>query len=349
MKIRKDVKSMYQAFYNLRRKPFQPVPNPAFLFMAEGHRDALAMLEHGVMERVGVTLLTGGVGAGKTTLIHRFLNNVRPDIRIGCIMNTNVTPDEFIELVSREFERPRKKEDQSQNLHALRRLLAERRARGRRAVLIVDEAQNLSDDVLEEIRKISGFRHEGEPLLQILLVGQTELGERLKAPGLTSFTRRIAAHYHLSSLGRSESVKYIDHRLAIAGGQPDLFTREAVELVHGAARGVPRVINLLCDAALVHGFADDLDRIDAGVVHQVIRDKKGLGLFPSAKPVFSRIDLPHPKNRARGSRKGPSLVSFIHRPTKKVSLERMTTGGKKRREAPKGVITIPLPARRRVG
>ncbi len=336
---------MYENFYHLERKPFQLVPNPAFLYLTSKHRDALSTLEYGVMERVGFVLLTGDVGTGKTTLIRHLLNSVEPDIKIGLILNTNVTPDELIELLLHEFGLSPEKGNRVENLAALQRFLTEKYQEGRRVVTIIDEAQNLSDEVLEEIRLISNLQSEEDLLLQILLVGQPELGQKLRSPRLASFVQRISAHYHLSALDREETVQYIAFRLAKAGGsRPDLFTPGAVDLIHRAARGIPRTINLLCDAALVYGFADDLERIDDRIIHQVIKDKKGLGLT-----FFDGSPEPPPEAQAPLAPSPPSSskISFECRCGKKYTVAQKLSGRKAKCAGCGFRFTIPVPGQSR--
>ncbi|MCP4689698.1 MAG: AAA family ATPase [Desulfobacterales bacterium] len=321
------------------------MPNPDFLYLTSKHQDALSTLEYGVMERVGFVLLTGDVGTGKTTLIRHLLNSVDPDIKIGLILNTNVTPGELIELLLREFGLTPEKGSRVENLDMLQRFLTEKYAEGRRVVTIIDEAQNLSDKVLEELRMISNLQSEEDLLLQILLVGQPELRDKLRSPHLASFAQRISAHYHLSALGREETVQYIAFRLARAGGsRPDLFTPGAVNLIHQAARGVPRTINLLCDAALVYGFADDLERIDERVIHQVIEDKKGLGLAFFAGPPESpppKASPPPPKASPSPKSPGASKIAFKCRCGKKFVVAKTFAGKRAKCSACGARFTIP--------
>lgn len=268
---------MYEKHFNFTEKPFSIVPNPGFLFLTDKHRNALTHLEYGLMEGVGFVLLTGEVGAGKTTLIRHLLNQIEEDLLAAVIFNTNVTADQLITLIVQEFElAPRT--SKAENLDLLYEFFIKQFAAGKRVLLIIDEAQNLPYDALEEVRMLSNLHSDDQLFLQIMLVGQPALKATLKKPALSQLAQRIAVNYHLAPLSRQESEHYIASRLQKAGGREDLFSREAIHLIHDAAAGIPRSINLLCDAALVYGFADGLLSIDASIIEQVLHDKGGMGL-----------------------------------------------------------------------
>lgn len=270
---------MYEDFYGFTQKPFQIAPNPAFLYKSEKHQAALTYLEYGLAENVGFILLTGEVGSGKTTLVQYILGGLDPAIEAAVIYNTNVNAEELLGLVLEEFEIPRQA-DKPAMLSALNGFLVERYAHGGRAVLIVDEAQNLSQHALEEVRLLSNLQGADQSLLQIVLVGQPELAAMLKRPSLRQFSQRIAASYHLTGLDREEAGNYIAHRLATAGGSPELFTPAAVDLIFESSGGIPRSINLMCQAALVYGFAESAGRISQDIIRQIREDNLGVGLAP---------------------------------------------------------------------
>lgn len=272
---------MYEKFYGFTSKPFQLVPNPAFLYLSPKHENALTYLEYGLMERSGFILLTGEIGAGKTTLIRHLLNQIESSIETAVIFNTNVTPDQLLAMILSEFEVVSPGPGKSESLEALNRFLIDRYAQGGRSLLIIDEAQNLSREALEEVRMLSNLQSDDQLLLQIMLVGQPELRARLKRPELAQLNQRIGVSYHIPHLSHDETAAYIACRLEKAGGKSDIFTPQAVDLIYRASRGVPRTINLLCDAALVYGFADELAVIDAPVVEQAIEDRGGMGLLPA--------------------------------------------------------------------
>jgi general secretion pathway protein A len=263
---------MYENFYNLRERPFTIVPNPGYLYMSEKHKLAFAHLKYGLGEGTGFVVLTGGIGTGKTTLIRYLLGRIEKAVDVALVFNTNVTGDELLRLIIREFEAGEPGSDKAANLAMLNEYLIERFSQGRHAIVIVDEAQNLSRDALEEVRLLSNLQGNSRPLLQVVLVGQPELRRKLADPTLTQLAQRITSTFHLSSLELDEAKAYICFRLAQAGGNPLLFTPEAMESIHTFSAGVPRLINILCDAALVHGFADELTVIGPAVVEGVARD-----------------------------------------------------------------------------
>lgn len=269
---------MYEKFYGFKEKPFQIVPNPNFLYLTSKHQNALTYLEYGLTEGVGFILLTGEIGTGKTTLIRHILNQIESDLEIAVIFNTNVNEEQLLNLILQEFELPAAEGDKTKNLDILYRYLIEKYAEGKRTLLIIDEAQNLSNNVLEEVRMLSNLQSDEQALLQIMLVGQPELKAKLRTPGLAQLSQRIAVNYHLTALNRDDTRSYIASRIQKAGGNPDIFTLEATDMVYQASGGIPRSINILCDSALVYGFADELKTIDANVIEQVLEDKGGMGL-----------------------------------------------------------------------
>lgn len=260
---------MYENFYHLTTKPFQMVPNPAFLYLSDLHRNALTYLEYGVLERVGFVLLTGEVGTGKTTLIRYLLDKLPATTAPALLFNTNVNGEQLIRLILHEFE-VEPVESKAGNIDLLQQYLIARYAAGKNPLLIIDEAQNLSDEALEEVRMLSNLQTDDEMLLQVIIAGQPELKKRLNSPHLAQLRQRIAASYHLTALSEQETAAYIAARLVKAGGDAALFREEAVADVFRASGGIPRTINLLCDAALVYGFADGIARIDPAIIEQVI-------------------------------------------------------------------------------
>jgi putative secretion ATPase (PEP-CTERM system associated) len=269
---------MYKTFYGFSEKPFSIASNPAFLYLSEGHENALTYLEYGITENSGFILLTGEVGAGKTTLVRHMLNRVASEMEIAEIFNTNVSPDQLLSLILAEFGLSPANGDKSKNLDMLQQYLIDRYAIKKPVLLVIDEAQNLSNEAMEEIRMFSNLHADERLLLQILLVGQSELQQRLKTSGLRQFAQRISVSYHLSELKRDETEKYIVHRLKKAGGSPDIFTQAAMDRIHDASGGIPRTINLLCDAALVYGYADELKCIETSLIETIVKEKNGIGI-----------------------------------------------------------------------
>lgn len=264
---------MYSKHYGLSSKPFSIVPNPEILFLSKNHENALTYLEYGLNEKVGFILLTGEIGAGKTTLVRYMLNKMISPMDVAVIFNTNFSADQLLSRILSEFDIPYGTAEKERYLEMLYQFLIERYARGRHALLIIDEAQNLPDQALEDIRMLSNLQTDDHVLLQIVLVGQTELKDRLNAPGLRQLAQRIAVSYHLAPLSRQQTHQYIAYRLQTAGGSIDLFSSEALQLISEQAAGIPRTINLICDAALVYGYGDNLQRIDRATVEKVIKDK----------------------------------------------------------------------------
>ena len=269
---------VYEKFYGLKENPFQLTPNPSYLYLSEKHQDALTYLEYGLIQKSGFLLLTGEIGSGKTILVRHFLKEYCRKLTTAVITNTNVTADQLLSLVLIKFDIPFETMDKAVHLEKLERFLTKKYSRKNRALLIVDEAQNLSDEALEELRMLSNLQKEDDMLLQIFLVGQPDLRLRLKNRRLEQLAQRIAASYHLKRLTRQETAAYIAFRVKKARGRPDLFTDEAVLAVYKLSKGIPRMINLLSDAALVYGFAEGRDRIALSDVKQAARDKGGLGM-----------------------------------------------------------------------
>lgn len=288
---------MYNEFYGFAEKPFSIVPNPAFLYMSKKHKMAMTYLKYGLMEGSGFILLTGEIGTGKTTLIRRLMTGLSPDTNVAVIFNTNVDPEELLKLILQEFEITPRGNDKSANLELLNDYLIKVYGQGRRALLIIDEAQNLSAGSMEEVRMLSNLQTETQSLLQICLVGQPELKQRIRGPGLAQLAQRVTVSFHLQTLTLPETAAYIEYRVKKAGRQGEpLFTEQAIGLIHRRSGGTPRAINILCDAALVYGFADEAKVIDRDIVEQVIKDRDSEGAV--AATAMSDQGEPLPDNGA---------------------------------------------------
>ncbi len=276
---------MYEKFYGLTEKPFHIVPNPNFLYLSSKHQHALTYLEYGIREGMGFILLTGEIGTGKTTLIRHILNEIESEMEVAVVFNTNVNANQLLGLVLHEFELEADDHDKAKNLDKIHHFLIEKYGKRQRVLLIIDEAQNLAEEVLEEVRMLSNLQSDETFLLQIMLVGQPELKLKLNRPSLAQLTQRIAVNYHLMPLSREETGIYIKSRLEKVGGAADLFAEQAIDLIYQVSGGTPRSINLLCDSALVYGFADEVKLISKKVLDQVLEDKGDMGI--AIEPALS--------------------------------------------------------------
>jgi type II secretory pathway predicted ATPase ExeA len=258
------------------------VPNPDYLYLSPKHKNALTCLEYGLNENVGFILLTGEIGSGKTTLIRYMLKTIAVDIIPAVVFNTSVSSDQLIGQVLQKFGIEPVDDNKAKNLELLSQFLQQIHAQNKRALLIIDEAQNITNDALEEIRMLSNIQSDDQLLLQIFLVGQPELKARFKNPALAQFSQRIAVNYHLEALTRQETLIYILFRMGKAGGKRNPFTTKAMNMIYQASNGIPRTINLLCDSALVYGFADEMEKIDTQNLEKVIEELGFIGLYNKA-------------------------------------------------------------------
>jgi general secretion pathway protein A len=263
---------MYERFYGLAEPPFSLTPNPRFLFLTERHREALAQLLYGVQAKKGFIVLTGEAGTGKTTLLNALRRRLDDQTAVAFVFNSTLSFDDLLEYVLEDLDAPTSGSTRGQRLMALNAFLTERRRAGHNTVLVLDEAQNFGHATLEQVRLLSNFETATEKLLQIVLVGQPELGARLDLPELRQLKQRIALRCHIAPLAPDEVADYIALRLRIAGGRgPQLFAPAAVRRIADYSGGIPRLVNTLCDHCLVFGYAEHLRRIDADVVAQAIR------------------------------------------------------------------------------
>lgn len=268
---------MYEKFYGFKEKPFQVVSNLDYLYLSEKHRNALTYLQYRLTENMGFIMLTGEIGCGKTTLIQYMLERSDSGDEMAFIFDTNDSPDQLLGLILNGFKlSPRK--GKAATLDVINQFLIQKRSEHKQVLIVLDEAQNLTAEALEEVRMLSDLQTANQVFLKIMLVGEPELIDKIKNYKLHQFTQRIAAHYHLTGLDRAETGKYIDFRLQKAGGIPDLFTAGAVDTIYRITRGIPRSINLLCQAALVYGYAAETRRISNMIIEQITRDKIGIGL-----------------------------------------------------------------------
>jgi type II secretory pathway predicted ATPase ExeA len=270
---------MYEAYYQLREKPFSILPDPDLIYWGRVHTMAFTMLEFGIMNNAGFTVITGEIGSGKTTLLRYLLRRITPSVTVGLISSSPQGRHELLQMILMSLEQSFEG-DYPVLFKRLQDFLYGEYANGRRTILIIDEAQNLEPDALEHLRMLSNINADKFQILQLILVGQPQLREMLMSPGLHQFAQRISSDFHLSPLDAKEVAKYISFRLEAVGSKQPLFTEEACALIAKATGGVPRMINVLCDTALVYGFAGDSRVVGQGIVRQVIADKQQHSMFP---------------------------------------------------------------------
>lgn len=267
---------MYLDFYSLTEPPFDLTPNPRFLFYTAKHREAFNHLLYGIRERKGFVQLTGEVGAGKTTLCRAFLEQLDGQCCTALILNPVLNADQLMKAIAMEFGLDAKDLDRLETVAIINQFLLEQAEQGRDCVLVIDEAQDLTDDLLEQIRLLSNLETDNRKLLQIVLMGQPELRDRLNNPRLRQLRQRITVRYHLRALNFHELARYIQHRLEVSGskGTP-YFTQPALWRIHRYTGGVPRLVNAACDKALLCGFVAQSDRINFRMANRAVRELEG--------------------------------------------------------------------------
>ena len=264
---------LYVEYFGFTERPFTLLPDPDFIFWSRSHRRAFSVLEFGVITRAPITVVTGEVGAGKTTLIQKLLQTLDDDITLGLISNAQGGRGELLQwaLNSLSIEA-----DLTGTYVAmfqqLQDFVIEEYACGRRVILLIDEAQNLSVEGLEELRMLTNINSNKDELLQLILVGQPELRQMIMAPEMRQFAQRVTATYHISALDRAAIGGYIQHRLSHVGGTGSEFTAEAIDQVHEHSRGIPRLVNKLCDFAMVYAATEERQVVDAAIIEEVLED-----------------------------------------------------------------------------
>ena len=280
---------MYENFYGFSEKPFSLLPDPTFLFLSPKHQKALTMLQFGMMNQAGFTVITGEIGSGKTTLIRQLLSEVGDDVTVGLVSNTHKSFGELLQWVLLAFGLEYRDKKKVELYQTLADFIVREYSDDRRTVLIIDEAQNLDVDALEELRMLSNINSDKDQFLQLILVGQPHLRDTLRRPEMHQFAQRIAVDYSLSTLTLEETWQYVRHRLKVAGGDSNLFDTKACAAVYYYTSGTPRLINSLCEQSLVVGFAEQKKRIDVDIVCDVVRERQKGGIFPVHDPQ-GRLD-----------------------------------------------------------
>lgn len=264
---------MYEIFYNLKEKPFNNNPDPRFFYPSPKHEEALNRLTYAIEERKGFIVITGEIGSGKTTICRKLLRKLDNDRNeIALITNTHLNAKDLLVAILEDLQVDYKPGTKIKLLSQLNDFLIRKMEDGKNVILIIDEAQNLSPSVLEEVRMLSNLETDTEKLLQIILLGQPQLREKLQKKNLEQFIQRISVHYHLYPLTKEETYGYIRHRLSAASqnGTPDVFAPEALDLAYKFSQGVPRLINYVCDNALLSGFVYERREIDGKLMREVI-------------------------------------------------------------------------------
>jgi len=268
---------MYEAFYGLKEKPFSIQPDPDFLYFGRLHSYAYSMMEFGIKNKAGFIVVSGEIGCGKTTLIQFLLNNLSPNLTVGLVYNTHREITNLLEWILLALGLPYEGLSKVALFETFQRFLIEQYKAGKNVLLIVDEAQNLSPDALEALRMLSNINAGKHQLLQIMLVGQPQLKDMLTRPDLQQFAQRVEVDFHIKPFAASEVRSYIQHRLEFAGRETPLFTPEACARIAEASQGIPRRINILCNTALVYGFAAESEHIDLDLIEEVLSDKAEFG------------------------------------------------------------------------
>ncbi len=270
---------MYEAHFRLREKPFAILPDPSFIFWSKIHVRAYTMLEYSILNNAGFTVITGEIGCGKTTLIRYLLSQVSTDLVVGVVSDTQVASGDLVRWVLLAFGQNFEQTSEVAAFRDFRDFVAMLADTGRRAVLIVDEAQNLPIDGLEKLRMLSNVNVEKQNSLQIILVGQPQLRELLQKPELTQFMQRVSSEYNIEPLPPQDVKGYIMHRIGKAGSPVALFSDRAIQQIAEESRGIPRLVNILCDTALVYAFAKDAAFVDSRVIKHIIADRRTHGVF----------------------------------------------------------------------
>jgi general secretion pathway protein A len=270
---------MYETYYGLREKPFSILPDPDLIYWNDHHRLAFAMLEFGVVNSAGFTVITGDIGCGKTTLVRYLLRQLNRHTAVGLISHSPKGNAGLLEWIMMSLNQPHA--GSYPTLYKeLQHFLREQYSKGRRTILIVDEAQNLGMESLEELRMLSNINADKAQFLQIILVGQPQLKDMLRSPELVQFAQRVSSDFHLKPLVAGDVTRYINFRLKAVGCRVALFSEDACEMIATASCGIPRTVNILCDTALVYGFAAGAKLITPGLVTMVIENKQLYGVLP---------------------------------------------------------------------
>lgn len=270
---------MYEAFYDLKERPFLMTADPDFLYWSERHSMAYTMLRYGVFSRAPLTVVTGDVGSGKTTLVRKLIDDLPDELEVGLVSNLQEGRGELMQWVMLAFDQEFEENSYVGNYRRFQNFVIENYAEGRRTILIFDEAQNMSPTTLEELRMLSNINADKDELLQIVLVGQPELRETLARPDMSQVLQRVAADFHLEGLDPDEVTAYVQHRLSCAGATRDIIPADTCALIHEVTGGIPRLINSLCDLALVYGCSENQPTIKRDFMQTFLASMDRHGIF----------------------------------------------------------------------
>ncbi|MFC2149358.1 ExeA family protein [Candidatus Auribacterota bacterium] len=266
---------MYLSFYKFKEKPFNLTPDANFFYLSGHHQKALHSLIYGINDRKGFILLTGEVGAGKTTLCRMLLKDLNEKLNVAVVFNPYLSETGLLRTIISDFSIETKAKSRADLLNVLGDFLITQKKENRNVVLMIDECQNLRLPVIEQIRMISNLETEKEKLIQIILVGQPEFREKLALPKLLQLNQRISVRFHIPPLCGEDTKKYIEHRISVAGGEGIHFTDRAIAVIHGHSGGIPRMINVISDYALIAGFLDETKEISEKIALRAVRESKG--------------------------------------------------------------------------
>ena len=278
---------MYEAFYHLRAKPFQLSPDPSFFYGSKGHKRAMSYLEYGLHQGEGFIVITGEVGAGKTTLVRHLFKKLQGENLVAAqLVSTQLDADDMLRMVAAAFGLPHEDNNKATLLKRLENFLINCQNLGKRALLIVDEAQNLTPRAVEELRMLSNFQSQEKSLLQSFLLGQPEFRFTMASDGMQQLRQRVTASYHLGPMDALDTREYIEHRMRTVGWNRDPhFTDDAFAAVHDYATGIPRKINTLCDRLLLMGYLEEMHQIDSAAVNEVVGEIKNEMAVPYSEPT----------------------------------------------------------------
>jgi len=267
---------MYHDFYHLKENPFNVTADPGFYFSSTHHNEAFSHLVYGIKDRKGILVVTGEVGTGKTTVCRTLLSHLESNIKTALILNPRFSDLQLLQIIIKDLGLKSTPKNKFAIINALNEFLIEESSQGNNVVIIIDEAQNLRVPQLEQVRLLSNLETEKEKLLQIILVGQPELDEKLKLPALRQLNQRISVRFHINPLEKEELRNYIDHRIRVASVNPEKmiieFTNGAIDAIYKTSNGTPRMVNILCDRALLAGFVAETHTIDAQIIYKCVQE-----------------------------------------------------------------------------